>query len=284
MRTGISGGLALALTFALLLSACGSPFVDMLTPRSPHPHPAIVQELDQNVATWAAAGITRYSFTYQPSCFCFNAPHLIVADGGAVRIDGVAVDPSQPLHDWTPAGVPGLFALVRQAAEGDEVKVTYDPVTGVPVSMESDPMANAYDDELSFTVAGWTLDPPDDTLLGKVTAARTIWDRQQLARYTMTIRITCVGCAEHLRTYEIAVHDGNPVVSSDGRRIDPDDLEGIPVRVEALFESATFVATMPGTTIDFDPLRGYPTRITTSPDPTGEATSGTTEVLRFTVP
>ncbi len=60
-----------------------------------------------------------------------------------MRIDGVAVDPTEPLHDWTPVGVPGLFALVRQAIDGDRTKVTYDPATGVPVAMESDPMENA---------------------------------------------------------------------------------------------------------------------------------------------
>ena len=66
--------------------------------------------------------------------------------------------------------MPGLFALVRGAVDGDQLKVTYDPATGVPLAMDSDPMENAYDDELSFRVTDWTLDPPDDALLGEVSA------------------------------------------------------------------------------------------------------------------
>ena len=59
------------------------------------------------------------------------------------------------------------------------------------MAMDSDPMANAIDDELSFTVDGWTLDPPDDRLLGQVTAARDRWLAGNVAWYTMRIRVAC---------------------------------------------------------------------------------------------
>lgn len=281
MRTGISGGLALALAF--VLSACGSPFADLIAPESPHPHPELVRELDQNVERWAAAGITRYAFTYTPSCFCASRTHLVIVEGDVVRIDGAKVDPTEPLHDFTPVGVPGLFAIVRQAINGDRTKVTYDPATGVPVAMESDPMENAIDDELSFTLNDWTLDPPDDTVLGKVSAARDVWDQRQFVRYTMTIRIDCT-CVYDGRSFTTTDRGGDLVVMSDGQRIDPDTLDGVPLRVESLFDFAMLQATNGRTSIEFDPQLGYPRRIVVGPDPTVAGQDETIEVLRFTAP
>jgi len=276
---------SVVVVLAIGLGAC-SALPDFLRPRSPHPHQALLDELDRNIATWTAARISRYAFTYQRSCFCDNTPHLVVGDGAAVRIDGVAVDPSETEHEWTPVGVPGLFAVVRRAIDGDKVTVTYDPATGVPLAMDSDPMQNAIDDELSFRVEGWTLDPPDDSLLGRVTAARALWSAKQVARYTMTVRITCVNCAMDGRIYTAVVRDGDAVVTRDGKRIPLDDpeLEGVPVRVESLFDIATWAVTHASTTVAFDPDLGYPTRIATEPDPIGEASDGTYEVIRFTIP
>ena len=273
-----------AVILAIALGAC-SALPEFLQPRSPHPHQALLDELDRNVALWNQSGISRYAFTYQPSCFCVSRPHLVVAEGNAIRIDGVAVDPSVPLHDRTPAGVPGLFALVRRAIDGDRTTVSYDPATGVPLAMDSDPMVNAFDDELSFRVEGWTLEPPDDALLGRVTEAQARWQRQAIPRYTMTIRITCVNCALD-GIYRVQVRDGDSTVTTRGKQLalDDPDLEGIPIRVELLFDIARYAATLHVTTITFDAELGYPTRIATLPDPTGEASDGTYEVTAFTIP
>jgi hypothetical protein len=172
---------------------------------------------------------------------------------------------------------------VRGAVDGDRLTVTYDPATGVPLAMDSDPMANAYDDELSFRVTDWTLDPPDDALLGKVSAARELWDRQGLVRYTMTIRIDC-SCGYDGRTFETTNRGGDLVANSDGKRLDLDKLEGVPLRVESLFDFAVMTATNGRTSIEFDPQLGYPSRIAVGPDPTVAGQDETIEVLRFTVP
>ena len=281
MRPGMIGGLALVL--AVVVSACGSPFVEMLANGSPHPHQAQLDELGRNAERWAASGITRYAFTYRPSCFCDTTPHLVVVDGGTTRIDGSPVDPSQPLHDWIPAGVPGLFALVRQAIDGDEVSTTYDPATGVPTAMDSDPMQNAIDDELAFTITDWTLDPPDDSVLGRVSAARTQWIRQGIGSYTMTIRIAC-SCAYDGKSFTATNRDGRVDVTSDGRSIDLDRLEGVPYTVDQLFRFAADFAPNGRTSVELDPELAYPRRIEVGPDPTVAGQDETIEVLRFTVP
>jgi hypothetical protein len=134
-----------------LLAACGPILPVPLTPAPPDPKAPLREEFDRNVAKWQASGITRYAFTWTPQCFCLLGSHLVVA-----LLDGS-----------TPIGVPGLFALVRRAIDGEELAVSYDPVTGVPLSMDSDPAANTFDDELFFTVTDWTLDPPDDRVLGE---------------------------------------------------------------------------------------------------------------------
>lgn len=281
MHPGMVGGLVLAL--ALVVSACGSPFVEMLAPGSPHPHQVQIDELGRNAERWAAAGITRYAFTYRPVCFCDTTPHLVVVDGATTRIDGSPVDPSQPLHDWIPAGVPGLFKLVRQAIDGDEMTTRYDPATGVPISMDSDPMQNAIDDELAFTITDWTLDPPDDTVLGRVSAARTQWIGQGIGSYTMTIRIAC-SCAYDGKSFTTTNRDGLVEVTSGGRSVDVDQLEGVPYTVDQLFRFAADFAPNGRTSVELDPQMAYPRRIEVGPDPTVAGQDETIEVLRFTIP
>ena len=71
---------------------------------------------------------------------------------------------------------------------------------------------------------------------------------------------------------------------SDGQRIDPDTLDGVPLRVESLFDFAMLQATNGRTSIEFDPQLGYPRRIVVGPDPTVAGQDETIEVLRFTAP
>jgi hypothetical protein len=281
MRSGILGCLVLALAFAL--SACGSPFVDMIPGGSPNPHQALVDELDRNVARWVDAGISRYAFVYRPSCFCDTTPHLVIVDGAIVRIDGEDVDARQALRDWIPVGVPGLFQIVRTAIDGDHVTTTYDPVTGVPVSMDSDPMENAIDDELSFTVGDWTLDAPDDSLLARVTQAKRQWIGRGIARYTMTLRVACI-CVHDGRTFTMTFGDGDIEVRSSGGKIDLEDLEGIPLGVDSLFQVAARSATVSRTTVDFDADYGYPRRIVVAQAPGVAGPDESFEVVGFTVP
>src|SRR4051812_17254624 len=97
------------------LAACGplipSPMTppggSALTPKQP-----LMAEFDRNLAKWQASGIGRYAFTYTPSCFCPLRSHLVVRDGGTVRIDGVPVDGNGVPPVGAPIGVDGLFEIV----------------------------------------------------------------------------------------------------------------------------------------------------------------------------
>jgi hypothetical protein len=260
MRGSTIAGLGLVL--ATIAAACGPlmptsiaiPIGSPLTPKQP-----LMAEFDRNLATWQASGITRYAFTYTPSCFCPIEPHLVVSDGTAVRIDGVAVDGAVVPASGAPVGVDGLFAIVRQAIKGDRATIGYDESTGVPTAMDSDPIANAVDDAVSFKVTDWTLDPPDDRVLGTISGNRRLWDGQNLRTYTWSIKIAC-DCYHDGRRYDIKVNDGDPTVSSRGKRVAVEELEGVPLTIPAFFDVVAGWAVTAETKVAFNSERGYPTR------------------------
>ena len=262
MRATTIGSLGVALP--LLLIACGpvfptdgGPVGSPLSPKQP-----LMAEFDRNLATWQASGITRYAFTYTPSCFCRIESHLVVSDGTTVRIDGVVVDGAAPPPIGAPVGVDGLFEIVRRAIKGDRATITYDAATGVPIAMDSDPIANAIDDELTFHVTDWTLDPPDDRVLGRITAARRLWDRQGIQDYDWSIRIACE-CQDDGRRFDVTVSNGEvATVRSDGKGIAFDPIDPAePFSVARLFDIATNGATTVETTIEFEATFGYPTLV-----------------------
>lgn len=271
--------IGLAAALALVLGAC-SLLSDLRIPEQ-NPKQALLDELDRNLATWQASGITRYAFRYEPFCFCDTTPHLVVGDDGVVRIDGLVAEDAAALGG-TPFGVEGLFAIVRRAIDGDQVSTTYDPVTGVPISMESDPITNAIDDELSFKVTNWTLDAPDDRLLGLVTTARQRWVRQQIGAYSMSISISC-DCVYDGRRFDVAVRDGEVTATSRGKRLDVNDLEGVPLTIEALFDLAATWATVHQSSAVFDDRLGYPTHVAVDPRPPIPGQAETIDVVAFTV-
>ena len=232
-------------------TAATPPIGSPLTAKGP-----LMAAFDENLATWQAAGITRYAFTFEPECFCDTTHRLVVADGDGIRIDGVPAG-AQPLG---PAGVPGLFELVRNAIKGDSASIVYDASTGVPIHLVSDPMHNAIDDELTFTVSGWTLVPPDDAKLGAITTARGVWAGHRLSLYTLTVAFDCV-CAYDGKTFTLTVGDGDPVVRSGGRRMSLERVEGIPLRVEAVFDFAASFASTGDALVELDPELGYPRKV-----------------------
>lgn len=271
--------IATQMAVALLVGACsGVPAAQTETP-APDPKQPLIDEYTRNVATWQKAGISRYGFTYTPLCFCPPGTHMIVGDSGIIRIDGVAIDSSTPASDGVPAGVPGLFDLVRRAIDGDSVTVRYDPRTGVPVEMDSDPVANAIDDEFTFKITDWTLEPPDDHLLGRLTAARRAWERQKVSSYAWSTTITCE-CVYDGKRFDITVRDGDSTVRSGGKRIANDELEGVPLTITGFFDRAAAWVTKPGSSATFDPELAYPIRVSVGPDPVLPGQAETIEVVR----
>ena len=280
MRRTTFGGLGVAV--ALLLVACGpvipngvGPVGSPLSPKQP-----LMAEFDRNLALWQTSAIDRYAFTYRPMCFCDATPRLVVVDGGAIRIDGGAPDQ----RNGAPAGVPGLFEIVRRAINGDSATVGYDPVTGVPVAMASDPIKNAIDDELSFSVDGWTLDPPNDRVLGQLTAARRLWDGQRIQDYDWSIRITCK-CQDDGRRFDITVRsDEVATVRSGTRQITFDPIDPAePFSVARLFDIATYGATTVETTVEIDARFGYPTHVEIRDDRPDAVPSWSLRVLSFAI-
>lgn len=263
MRGLTIGGLAVLVAMA---AACGPllpmpivtpipiPIGSPLAPKQP-----LMAEFDRNLATWQASGITRYAFTYTPFCFCPLGSHLIVSDGTEIRIDGVAVGEMAP-PSGAPVGVDGLLAIVRRAIKGDRATIGYDESTGVPTTMDSDPITNAVDDELSFKVTDWTLDPPDDRVIGRITTARQLWDRQGLQDYNWSIRIACA-CPDDGHRFDVTVrNDEVATVQSGTKRISFDPIDPAePFSVARLFDIATYGATTVETTIEFDARFGHPT-------------------------
>ena len=258
MKIPTVGGAALAI--ALLAAACG-PLIPTPIGSPPNPKGPLMAEFDRNLATWQASGITRYAFTYTPSCFCPLIAHLVVGDASEIRIDGIAMDGSVAPPIGAPVGVDGLFEEVRRAIKGDRATIAYDGSTGVPLSLDSDPFANAVDDEHSFRVTGWTLDPPDDHVLGSIATARRLWDGQNLMTYTWSIEIAC-DCFHDGRRYDIAVNGNDARVRLHGKPVESVDLGDVPVTVPALFDLVTGWAVMRlKTDATFDRQRGYPTRV-----------------------
>jgi hypothetical protein len=273
MRHTTIGGVGVAV--ALLLAGCG-PLIP--TPVRPVGSPLsakgpLMAEFDRNLGIWQAAGITTYAFTYEPDCFCDNRPRLVVADGDEIRIDGVAAGQRAS----APAGVPGLFELVRRAINGDRVSVEYDDVTGVPRTMDSDPVANGIDDELRFTVRDWTLDPPDDRVLGEISGARAVWQGRSIDTYEMTVKV-------NHEVFVVKVKDGDPSVTQGGRTLRPDDIIELPVTVPALFDLAASSAITGRTTVTFDAELGYPTSILIASDTAADIARDTIKVTNFRVP
>jgi Family of unknown function (DUF6174) len=297
MRSTTIGGLVAALAVTVAAAACGSVSVApsplgsprgplAVTPPIPVGSPLSVKgpllgDFDRNLARWRASGITRYAFTYTPSCFCPLVPHLVIGDGPSIRIDGVPVDGNASPPIGAPVGVDGLFAIVHRAILGDRATITYDEATGVPIAMDSDPIADAVDDELSFQVSGWTLDPPDDALLGRVTAARQVWAARRVASYALSIDITCE-CTYDGRSFRVSVRDGDVAsVRSAGKQVDPTQLQELPLTVDVLFDHAAWEAPNGRTAIEFDRDLGYPTRIRVGPDPSTPGQQETIGVADF---
>lgn len=273
--------LILAAGLVVFVVACG-PLTVSPVGSPPEPKQPLMAEFDKNLATWQGSGITRYAFTYQPSCFCSTDPHFVVSDGTEIRIDGVAATGTvSPVG--APVGVDGLFELARRAIKGDRASIGYDPKTGVPLSMVSDPILNAVDDELSFEITDWTLDPPDDGLLGQVSAARRLWEQHHIWSYTWSIAIAC-DCVHDGRKFDITVRDGDPSVRSGRKRIAIDELEGVPVTVQALFDLAVTNAAADGTVLGFDADLGYPNHVELYDDRPDAVQSETIDVVAFTIP
>lgn len=119
------------------------------------------QKLNAAKQRWQAAQISNYHYTVERQCFCapsFRGPVTIV-----VRNDR---------SEGTPAGfenvatVPLLHAIVQKAINDkvDRLGVVYD-ARGVPLSIAIDRRVMIADDEITYLVSGFTVDPRPSLLV-----------------------------------------------------------------------------------------------------------------------
>jgi hypothetical protein len=71
--------------------------------------------------------------------------------------DGSEVDPL--ILELLPLSAEELFAFVEERQEQASFRVTYDQATGLPLSVWSDPIPEAADDELGIEVRDFTATP-----------------------------------------------------------------------------------------------------------------------------
>ena len=156
--------LSLAL-LTLVLAACTSPTT---TPqRSPSATPSgtpsgEIDALDEARAVWAASGIGDYDFTITRQCFCLETwigPFAVRVRDGVSTVtrlsDGSEVEPI--ILEQLPLSAEELFAFAEERQEQASFRVTYDQATGMPLSIWSDPIPEAADDELGVEVSGFTV-------------------------------------------------------------------------------------------------------------------------------
>ena len=166
MRQRLMGAL-IVLASILVATACTSPTT------TPQPSPSAtpsgtpsgeIDALDEARAVWAASGIGDYDFTIIRQCFCLETwvgPFAVrVRDGVSTVIrlsDGSEVEPM--ILEQLPLSAEELFQFAEERQEQASFRVTYDQATGLPLSIWSDPIPEAADDELGIEVSGFIATP-----------------------------------------------------------------------------------------------------------------------------
>ena len=171
-----------AITLLLvLLAACGSPTASPSpsASASASPEPSVeasptaapsgaptgeINSLVEARAAWVRSGAANYDFVISRQCFCmleYVGPFTVRVRNGVSTVtyssNGSAVD-SEALRQL-PVNAEGLFAFVEERQEQASFRVTYDQATGLPLSVWSDPIPEAADDELGVLVSGFTATP-----------------------------------------------------------------------------------------------------------------------------
>jgi len=166
-HTNKSWGAVVLLT--LTFTACGSPTLSPTTSPSPSATASAtidgeIDTLDEARAVWTTSGISNYRYTITRQCFCMETyigPFAVQVQNGvsiATRLsDGSEVDPI--ILELLPLSAEELFAFVEERQAQASFRVTYDQATGLPLSVWSDPIPEAADDELGIEVRDFTATP-----------------------------------------------------------------------------------------------------------------------------
>jgi hypothetical protein len=113
---------------------------------------------------WLALGIQNYDFVYQVSCFCAilgpNPAKISVRDNtvtGVTSADStISLGVTPPLSSYPT--VDSLFSILERAQKATPTGVTveFDQTYHYPSKIFVDPVKNAADDEITYTVQKFT--------------------------------------------------------------------------------------------------------------------------------
>ena len=152
--------IAIAL-LSLTLAACASPLASVTPSTTPAGE---IDALEEARAAWASSGINNYDFTISRQCFCteeYIGPFAVRVRNGVSTVtrssDGSEVDPL--VLNLLPLSAEELFQFAEERQAQASVRITFDPATGLPWSIWSDPIPEAADDELGVLVSGFTAAP-----------------------------------------------------------------------------------------------------------------------------
>ena len=152
--------IAIAL-LSLTLAACASPLASVIPSTTPV---GAIDSLEKARAAWVSSGINNYDFTISRQCFCieeYAGPFTVRVRDGVSTVtrssDGSEVDPL--ILNLLPLSAEELFQFAEERQDQASFRVTYDQATGLPLSIWSDPIPEAADDELGVLVSGFTAAP-----------------------------------------------------------------------------------------------------------------------------
>ena len=146
---------------SLTLAACASPLASVTPSTTPAGE---IDALDEARTAWASSGINNYDFTISRQCFCteeYIGPFAVRVRNGVSTVtrssDGSEVDPL--VLNLLPLSAEGLFQFAEERQAQASFRITFDQATGLPLSIWSDPIPEAADDELGVLVSGFTAAP-----------------------------------------------------------------------------------------------------------------------------
>jgi hypothetical protein len=126
------------------------------------PFPPGSEDLQRGEEAWRAAGVGSYHWQVRFGCECLltGPVQVTVVDGRATEV----LTPSGPMPLDRVAGFPltvdDLYAVAHEAiAQGGTAKATWGTVLGIPATLQTDPIPQAIDDELSITVSSFEPTP-----------------------------------------------------------------------------------------------------------------------------
>lgn len=223
-------------------------------------------ELEAAVMTWGSGDRSDYAYIYLRTCDCPRpepqGPNSVfVVEGQVVAVEHFGNRES--LDGFT---AEDLFGQIRRAIEdGKNLEVTYDPATGLPMSLNLDldadltGVSDSADDPLILELRSFLSYADERRALAE---ARARWDSADLDNYRLRYELTDSG------PVDVEVNDGVVVPHSPDGAASPDSSAAEPPTVTDLFDQldAAITARADSLVVDYHPTLGHPISYQIDPD------------------